>query len=72
MEKKMKCRISGKETIEVFNLGKLQMSDFALPGEDPRTGVGELKMMLCTESGLLQLDSIIPPEEIKKCGRLLF
>lgn len=64
MEKKMKCRISGKETIEVFNLGKLQMSDFALPGEDPRTGVGELKMMLCTESGLLQLDSIIPPEEM--------
>lgn len=64
MESKMKCRISGKETVEVFNLGDLQMSDFAEEGELPRTGVAELKMMLCVESGLLQLESIIPPEEM--------
>ena len=34
----MKCRISGKETVEVFNLGNLQMSDFIEPDEQPRTG----------------------------------
>ncbi len=60
----MKCRLSGKETVEVFNLGKLQMSDFAKDGEAPRTGAGELKLRLCTESGLLQLETIIPPEEM--------
>jgi hypothetical protein len=64
MEKKMKCRISGKETVEVFNLGDLLMSDFTPDGEKPRTGLGELKMMLCTESGLLQLETILPPEEM--------
>ena len=64
MEKKMKCRISGKETVEVFNLGKLLMSDFTPDGDKPRTGLGELKMMLCTESGLLQLETILPPEEM--------
>jgi len=64
MEKKMKCRISGKETVEVFNLGELLMSDFTPDGDKPRTGVGELKMMLCTESGLLQLETILPPEEM--------
>ena len=64
MEKKMKCRISGKETVEVFNLGELLMSDFTPDGDKPRTGLGELKMMLCTESGLLQLETILPPEEM--------
>ena len=29
----MKCRISGKETVEVFNLGDLLMSDFTPDGE---------------------------------------
>ena len=57
MKKQIKCRISGKETVEVFNLGDLLMSDFTPDGEKPRTGLGELKMMLCTESGLLQLIS---------------
>jgi len=60
----MKCRLSGKETVEVFNLGKLQMSDFAKDGETPRTGVYDLNLRLCTESGLLQLETIIPPEEM--------
>jgi hypothetical protein len=52
-ERQMKCRISGKETVEVFNLGELQMSDFVEGEEAPRTGKGELKLMLCEESGLL-------------------
>jgi hypothetical protein len=56
----MKCRISGKETVEVFNLGSLQMSDFVEEGEEPRIGTGELKLMLCEESGLLQLEKALP------------
>ena len=60
----MKCRISGKETVEVFNLGDLQMSDFIEPDEKPRTGTGELKMLLCTESGLLQIEKPIPQNEM--------
>ena len=60
----MKCRISGKETVEVFNLGDLQMSDFIEPNEEPRTGTGELKMLLCTESGLLQIEKPIPQDEM--------
>ena len=60
----MKCRVSGKETVEVFNLGELLMSDFTPDGEKPRTGLGELKMRLCKESGLLQLETILPPEEM--------
>tara|TARA_R110002072_G_scaffold8922_9_gene44199 strand:+ start:450 stop:1709 length:1260 start_codon:yes stop_codon:yes gene_type:complete len=57
----MKCRISGGETEEVFNLGFLQMSDFVKDElETPRTGIGELKLMLCRESGLLQLRDSLP------------
>ena len=29
----MKCRVSGKETVEVFNLGELLMSDFTPDGD---------------------------------------
>tara|TARA_R110002110_G_scaffold2696_2_gene12823 strand:- start:1322 stop:2578 length:1257 start_codon:yes stop_codon:yes gene_type:complete len=60
----MKCRISGKETVEVFNLGNLQMSDFIEPDEQPRTGTGELNMLLCTESGLLQVEKPIPQDQM--------
>ena len=60
----MKCRISGKETVEVFNLGELQMSDFVKGDETPRTGLGELKLMLCEESGLLQLENVLPLESM--------
>ena len=60
----MKCRISGKETVEVFNLGKLYMSDFIEEGETPRAGLGELKMMLCKESGLLQLEKPIDVDKM--------
>ena len=60
----MKCRISGKETVEVFNLGELQMSDFIKGDETPRTGLGELKLMLCEESGLLQLENVLPLESM--------
>tara|TARA_R110002020_G_scaffold269152_6_gene484479 strand:+ start:463 stop:1731 length:1269 start_codon:yes stop_codon:yes gene_type:complete len=64
MNKKNKCRISGQEMTEVFSLGNLQMSDFIPEGQAPRAGTGELKLMLCPKSGLLQLESIIPPEEM--------
>ena len=60
----MKCRISNKETTEVFTLGQLQMSDFVEGDEEPRTGVGELKLMLCEESGLLQLEETLPLESM--------
>ena len=30
----MKCRVSGKETVEVFNLGELLMSDFTPDGDN--------------------------------------
>ena len=59
-----KCRLSGKETTCVFDLGELYMSDFIKDGEEPRFGKGQLKMMLCEESGLLQLDSTIPLDKM--------
>tara|TARA_R110000824_G_scaffold197409_13_gene380877 strand:- start:2802 stop:4061 length:1260 start_codon:yes stop_codon:yes gene_type:complete len=55
-----KCRLSGKETTCVFDLGNLYMSDFTNASEEPRFGKGSLKMMLCKESGLLQLEEPIP------------
>ena len=60
----MKCRVSGKETVEVFNLGELQISDFTPDGEDSPERSGELKMMLCVDSGLLQLETTISPEKM--------
>ncbi len=59
-----KCRLSGKETECVFNLGKLHMSDFIEEDETARSGLGELKLMLCKESGLLQLENTLPIEEM--------
>ena len=59
-----RCRISGKQTECVFNLGKLYMSDFIKKGDGPRSGIGELKMMLCPESGLLQLEEALPQNEM--------
>jgi hypothetical protein len=59
-----KCRLSGKETKCVFDLGNLYMSDFVKGTEAPRYGKGSLKMMLCEESGLLQLDEPIPSEKM--------
>jgi hypothetical protein len=59
-----KCRLSGKETKCVFDLGELYMSDFVKDGEEPRYGKGSLKMMICEDSGLLQLEKPIPPEKM--------
>lgn len=59
-----KCRISGKKTQCVFDLGELYMSDFIDAEEDPRFGKGSLKMMICEESGLLQLEQAIPVENM--------
>ena len=59
-----KCRLSGKETTCVFDLGNLYMSDFTNLGEEARFGKGSLKMMLCEESGLLQLEEPIPLERM--------
>ena len=59
-----KCRLSNKETKCVFDLGELYMSDFIKDDEEPRFGKGPLKMMLCEESGLLQLDKTIPLEKM--------
>ena len=58
------CRISGKETECVFNLGKLYMSDFLKNGGAGRFGQAELKLMLCKESGLLQLENTLPLDEM--------
>ena len=58
------CRISGKKTECVFNLGNLHMSDFIKNGEEGRFGLGELKLMLCKESGLLQLEKVLPLDEM--------
>jgi hypothetical protein len=58
------CRISGKKTECVFNLGKLHMSDFIEEGQTGRFGLGELKLMLCRESGLLQLENTLPLDEM--------
>ena len=59
-----KCRLSGKKTECVFNLGELHMSDFVEEDETARSGLGELKLMLCEESGLLQLENTLPLEEM--------
>jgi hypothetical protein len=59
-----KCRLSGKETKCVFDLGELHMSDFIAEDEEARFGKGSLKMMLCEESGLLQLDEPIPLDKM--------
>jgi len=59
-----KCRLSGKETKCVFDLGELFMSDFIEDNVQPRFGKGSLKMMLCEESGLLQLDKAIPLDKM--------
>ena len=59
-----KCRLSGKKTKCVFDLGDLYMSDFVNEKDPPRFGKGSLKMMLCEESGLLQLDKPIPSEKM--------
>ena len=40
------------------------MSDFIKKGDGPRSGIGELKMMLCPESGLLQLEEALPQNEM--------
>ena len=58
------CRISGEKTECVFNLGNLHMSDFIKNGEEGRFGLGELKLMLCKESGLLQLEKVLPLDEM--------
>ena len=59
-----KCRLSGKETKCVFDLGDLYMSDFIDDKEAPRFGKGGLKMMLCEESGLLQLEKALPLDKM--------
>jgi len=59
-----KCRLSGKETKCVFDLGELYMSDFVKGADEPRFGKGSLKMMICEESGLLQLDKAIPLDKM--------
>ncbi len=59
-----KCRLSGKKTECVFSLGDIQMSDFVGENEEARFGFGELKMMLCKESGLLQLEKTLPLEKM--------
>ena len=40
------------------------MSDFLKNGGAGRFGQAELKLMLCKESGLLQLENTIPLEEM--------
>jgi hypothetical protein len=40
------------------------MSDFITKGEEPRSGKEELKLMLCPESGLLQLEKALSQNEM--------
>lgn len=53
----MKCRISDKETLKLFSLGKIPMSDFVQKGETPRMGSRELELVFCEDSKLVQLSS---------------
>lgn len=59
-----KCRISNMETKEIFSLGDIPMSDFISSNEDPRANSCELKLLLCEESGLVQLEKTIPQEKM--------
>lgn len=58
------CRISGKKLQHIFNLGKIHISDFIKNNEETRAGEEELGLSLCSESGLLQLEKVIPKEKM--------
>jgi hypothetical protein len=58
----MKCRIAGDETIELFSLGDLYVSDFITDDGEPRAGKEEMKLLLSKESGLLQLEKAVDPD----------
>jgi len=60
----IKCRISGKDTERVFTLGDIHMSDFLKEDEEPRAGHEELGLVLCKESGLLQLEKTLSKEQM--------
>lgn len=58
-----KCRVSGGELIDVFDLGELPSSCFPLPSEpDPQ----KTPLLLCLnpESGLVQLRHTVDPDEM--------
>lgn len=50
-----KCRISGKQLIEVLNLGDQYISDFVKKGHEKEIDISPLKLGICEESKLLQL-----------------
>ncbi len=54
------CRISGEKMSPLFTLGKLYLSDFVLPSENPHYDPIELKMCLAPKSGLVQLAHTTP------------
>lgn len=55
------CRISGKELIDVFDLGNLPFSCFPKPGE-PAPKPLPLKLCLNSDSGLVQLRDTVDPD----------
>jgi hypothetical protein len=50
-----KCRISGKELVEVLNLGDQYISNFVKKGDEKKVDLSPLKLGICQESKLLQL-----------------
>jgi len=58
----VKCRISGGELVEVMNMGSMFISDFVKNDESPRGGKEEMKLLLCEDSGLLQMEKTVDPD----------
>ena len=60
---KLKCRISGEETKQLFSLGALCLSDF-LPPDDEAKEKFELNLHLSESTGLLQLKDGVDPDKM--------
>lgn len=55
------CRISGGDLVELFTLGELYVSDFNQDGSGIKS---ELKMCLSKDSGLVQLEKAVNPDDM--------
>jgi SAM-dependent methyltransferase len=59
-----KCRISGKQLVEVLDLGNQYISDFVQKGMEKQVETSSLKLGICENSKLLQLFDTYSQEKI--------
>ena len=59
-----KCRISGKQLVEVLDLGHQYISDFVPKGMEKKVETSSLKLGICEDTKLLQLFDTYSQEKI--------